>query len=60
LDAIKSSRRRTFTVCPSCGEGYPKADGDICLGCQGKAPYLSYATTVLQKTDTTTLVTKRL
>jgi formylmethanofuran dehydrogenase subunit E len=60
LDAIKSSRRHTFTVCPSCGEGYPKADGDICLGCQGKAPYLSYATTGLQKTDTTTLVTKRL
>jgi formylmethanofuran dehydrogenase subunit E len=60
LDAIKSSRRHTFTICPLCGEGYPKDDGDICLGCQGEAPYLSCATTGLQKTDTTTPVTKRL
>lgn len=40
LDAIRSSRRDAFVVCPSCGEGYPRKDGDICLGCQGKAPYL--------------------
>jgi len=40
LEAFKSGRRATFTVCPLCGEGFPKADGDICLGCQGKAPYL--------------------
>ena len=49
LDAIKSSRRDTFTVCPLCGEGYPKDDGDICLGCQGEAPYSSCAMTGLQK-----------
>jgi formylmethanofuran dehydrogenase subunit E len=49
LDAIKSSRRDTFTACTLCGEGFPKADGDICLGCQGKAPYLSCARTGLQK-----------
>lgn len=49
LGAIKSSRRDTFTVCPLCGEGFPKADGDICLGCEGKAPYLSCARTGLQK-----------
>lgn len=39
LDAIKSNRRDAFAVCPLCGEGYPKADGDICLGCKGEAPY---------------------
>lgn len=39
MDAIKSHRRDTFAVCPLCGEGYPKKDGEICLGCQGKAPY---------------------
>jgi len=60
LNAIKSSRRHTFTICPSCGEGYPKADGDICLGCQGEAPYLSCAMTDLQTTDTTIPFAKRL
>ena len=35
LDAIKSSRRDAFTVCPLCGEGYPEDDGEICLGCFG-------------------------
>ena len=60
LDAIKSSRRQTFTICPSCGEGYPKADGDICLGCQGKSPYLTRTMTGLHKTNMTTPVPKRL
>jgi formylmethanofuran dehydrogenase subunit E len=27
-------------VCPVCGEGYPTADGAICRGCSGEAPYL--------------------
>ncbi|UCB44121.1 MAG: formylmethanofuran dehydrogenase subunit E family protein [Dehalococcoidales bacterium] len=39
LNAIKSSRRDVFTTCWLCGEGYPENDGEICLGCQGKAPY---------------------
>ncbi len=26
-------------VCRRCGEAYPVSDGDICLGCQGNAPY---------------------
>ena len=43
LDAIKSSRRDAFTVCPLCGEGYPEDDGEICLGCQGEAPYFNCA-----------------
>lgn len=40
LDAIKSNRRDAFAICPLCGEGYPEGDGEICLGCQGEAPYL--------------------
>jgi len=39
MDSIKSNRRGAFAVCPSCGEGYPANDGEICLGCQGEAPY---------------------
>ncbi len=33
-------RHGVFIVCPMCREGYPQGDGVICLGCQGKAPYL--------------------
>jgi formylmethanofuran dehydrogenase subunit E len=29
-----------IAVCPACGEAYPKADGAICRGCTGEAPYL--------------------
>jgi formylmethanofuran dehydrogenase subunit E len=43
LAAFKSARRGAFAVCPRCGEGYPLADGEICLGCRGEAPYLSGA-----------------
>ena len=39
LDAFKSSRRKLLSVCPQCGEGYPAADGETCLGCGGQAPY---------------------
>ena len=39
MDSIKSHRRDTFAICPLCGEGYPVNDGEICLGCQGEAPY---------------------
>lgn len=40
-DFIKIRRRRGFAVCPMCHESYPVDDGGICLGCQGKAPYLA-------------------
>ncbi len=49
LDSIKSHHRDTFAVCPLCGEGYPENDGKICLGCQGKAPYLHCEVPSLQK-----------
>ena len=41
LEALKSSRRKVLAVCPRCGEGYPAADGETCLGCRGEAPYLT-------------------
>ena len=40
IDSIGSHHRGAFAFCPLCGEGYPEDDGNICLGCQGKAPYL--------------------
>ena len=40
LDAVRTGHRSVFAVCPLCGEGYPADDGETCLGCQGKAPYL--------------------
>jgi formylmethanofuran dehydrogenase subunit E len=27
-------------ICRLCGEAYPRQDGEICLGCQGEAPYV--------------------
>lgn len=39
LKSIASSERRSFSVCPECGEGYPRPDGETCLSCQGKGPY---------------------
>ena len=42
LDSIQSHHRDAFAVCPLCGEGYPENDGEICLGCQGEAPYSYY------------------
>jgi formylmethanofuran dehydrogenase subunit E len=49
LDSIQSHHRDAFAVCPLCGEGYPENDEKICLGCQGKAPYLHCEVPSLQK-----------
>ena len=40
MNSIRSNRRGSLIVCPQCGEGYPEDDGEVCLGCQGEAPYL--------------------
>jgi len=40
MDFIKSYHRGAHAACTVCGEGYPEKDGNVCLGCQGKAPYL--------------------
>lgn len=49
LDSIQFKHRDAFAVCPLCGEGYPEDDGEICLGCQGKTPYLHKTTTPITK-----------
>lgn len=36
---LKRKRQKTIGACPICGEAYPIADGAICRGCQGDAPY---------------------
>jgi formylmethanofuran dehydrogenase subunit E len=40
LNYLKTLHRGGFAVCPRCKESYPAADGEMCLGCQGKMPYL--------------------
>jgi formylmethanofuran dehydrogenase subunit E len=37
---LEKKRRTGFSICPRCKESYPIADGALCLGCQGEAPYL--------------------
>jgi formylmethanofuran dehydrogenase subunit E len=49
VDSIHSHHRDAFAICPLCGEGYPENDEKICLGCQGKAPYLHCEMPSLQK-----------
>ncbi len=39
-DFVVKPHMGAIGVCPVCGEGYPKADGAICRGCAGEAPYL--------------------
>ncbi|MBQ7738585.1 MAG: trehalose-binding protein, partial [Desulfovibrionaceae bacterium] len=36
---IGHSHMANIGICPVCGEAYPQADGPICRGCQGDAPY---------------------
>lgn len=36
---IREKIRGGMGVCPLCQEAYPFADGAICRGCQGEAPY---------------------
>ncbi len=36
---LERRHRAAFGVCPRCQESYPLADGELCLGCQGSAPY---------------------
>ena len=41
LDSLKKKSRKGFAICPGCKEAYPVSDGEKCLSCQGKYPYLS-------------------
>jgi formylmethanofuran dehydrogenase subunit E len=37
---LEKKQRGSIVICPLCKEAYPRADGAICLGCQGEAPYV--------------------
>jgi formylmethanofuran dehydrogenase subunit E len=39
-DFVAKPHMGAIGVCPVCHEGYPAADGAICRGCAGEAPYL--------------------
>lgn len=41
LSKVAKKHRSSFSICSRCKEPYPVADGDVCLGCQGEAPYLN-------------------
>ena len=37
---LEKQTKGKIEVCPSCGEGYPLRDGNVCLACQGRSPYI--------------------
>jgi formylmethanofuran dehydrogenase subunit E len=39
---LNNEHRVGSAICPICQEAYPPADGEICLGCQGKIPYVVF------------------
>jgi len=41
LSEVTKKHHSNLGICSRCKESYPVADGDVCLGCQGKAPYLN-------------------
>jgi formylmethanofuran dehydrogenase subunit E len=41
LSKVTKKHHSSLGICSRCKESYPVADGDVCLGCQGKAPYLN-------------------
>jgi formylmethanofuran dehydrogenase subunit E len=38
-DYVKKHSKGPIGICSICGEAYPLANGAVCLGCQGEAPY---------------------
>jgi formylmethanofuran dehydrogenase subunit E len=39
-DFLKQRGKGKIVICPSCEEAYPLQDGNICLACQGRSPYI--------------------
>ncbi len=39
VDRFQTKRKGKIGLCPLCEEAYPLADGPICRGCRGEAPY---------------------
>ncbi len=37
--SVKRSSMGSVSVCPVCGEAYPKKHGPVCRACQGETPY---------------------
>jgi formylmethanofuran dehydrogenase subunit E len=37
---LQRKKKSFTTLCPLCGEAYPRGDGAICLACQGEGPYV--------------------
>ena len=46
---LEKRHRTGFSICSGCNEAYPLADGAICLGCHGEAPYVK--SKLLDKTN---------
>jgi formylmethanofuran dehydrogenase subunit E len=38
---LQKRRLGPTAVCPSCGEAYPLRDGESCVACQGRSPYVT-------------------
>jgi formylmethanofuran dehydrogenase subunit E len=37
---LEKPKKGKIVICPSCGEAYPLKDGESCLACQGRSPYV--------------------
>ena len=49
---LQRKKLKDINICPVCRESYPEADGPICRGCQGEAPYAhSTSANWLQNTE---------
>ena len=42
VEMLRRPKKKGIALCRSCGEAYPAEYGSICMGCQGKGPYLGW------------------
>jgi formylmethanofuran dehydrogenase subunit E len=42
VQTLRLPKKKKVIICPSCGEAYPSEYGAVCMGCQGKGPYLHW------------------
>lgn len=40
IDKVRRKKMKEVNICPVCGEAYPLAHGETCLGCRGDSPYV--------------------
>ncbi len=43
---LARSSKGSIAICGMCREAYPLKDGEVCLGCQGQAPYETPAASI--------------